>query len=91
MRELIRAQRTVKQAMHAGNKTLAFAGKLEKADNKTRLKLVGKVVGLVALAGIIIFIKSVFDNTKNSSNDMHQNGEMFMRGFIGMKDQDDTY
>ncbi len=57
MRELIRAQRTVKQAMHAGNQTLAFADKLQKADNKTRLKLLGKVVGFCALGLLVWFIR----------------------------------
>ncbi len=57
MRELIRAQRTVKQAMHAGNQTLAFADKLQKADNKTRLKLLGKVAGFCALGFLVWFIR----------------------------------
>lgn len=65
MKELIQAQRSVKQAMNAGHKTLAFADKLQKANNKTRFKLVGKVVGLVALGLVIRFLYNAYHGSSN--------------------------
>ncbi len=49
MRELIRAKRTTKHALNVGKDTLKFARQMKQADNKTRFKTTGKLLGLITL------------------------------------------
>lgn len=63
MRELIRAKRTTKHALNVGKDTLKFARQMKRADNKTRLKTTGKLLGLITLGLSKWFVREMWRGT----------------------------
>ncbi len=74
MRELIRAKRTTKHALNVGKDTLKFARQMKQADNKTRFKTIGKLLGLITLGLSTWFIREMWRRSKNI--DLTYNGEI---------------
>ena len=86
MRELIRAKRTTKHALNVGKDTLKFARQMKQADNKTRLKTTGKLLGLITLGLSTWFIREMW--RRSQQIDVQKDAEMMMRGFLGVGDDD---
>ena len=86
MRELIQAKRTTKQAVNVGKDTLKFARQMKQADNKTRLKTTGKLLGLITLGLSAWFIREMWRRSQQIN--IQKDAEMMMRGFLGVGDNE---
>jgi hypothetical protein len=74
MRELIRAKRTTQHALNVGKNTLKLARQMKHADNKTRFKTTGKLLGLITLGLSKWFVREMWKQSKNI--DLTHDGEI---------------
>ena len=83
MRELIEARNRTKQALETGKQALKFARNMQKADNPTRFKTLGKLLGWLALGVSLWWIRRVWAAAQNI--DVQKEGLSMMSGFLGNK------
>lgn len=86
MRTLHKATRTTQRALGVAKVAIQLTHKMKQANGKTRLKIIGKLLGLITIGIGAWFIRETWKQAQQI--DVQKDAETMMRDFFSVRDDE---